>query len=593
VLPISLPAQYYLTGEVRDRHGDKLQNVAITVLSTRQIYHSGLMGEFGIISRIMDDTLTFAVEGYQSYTTAVHTTGFLQVTLKTIPVGTVAGKDRPVSLFRGIPARDSVGGAGSPAGMMPGAGSLFTAAGPSNAPTADSSTASPVSYNGRMENPFLPQSTIVSFNGATRLASYNTIRRFLDMGTIVPPDAVKIEEMMNYFNFSYAEPDKGDAFHCSSDLVTCPWNRAHQLLFLTVSARKADLEKKPPTNLVLLIDATGSMDMPDKLPLVKSGMRTLVDNLRDIDTVSLVVYGSNVRVMLAGVPGSQKGRIMTAIERLRPDGPSPGGEGMEMAYAVAQRQFIPGGNNKVVLITDGDVGAGSGPDGERELEDLVSQQSQAGIHLTCGGIGMGDFKDSRLPLLAELGQGHFAYLDNEEEVRQLLAGELDSSVTCVADKMSITVDFDSALVKEYRLIGFDNKRGIPQDTLSGLEGSRICSGHSLLALFELVPKVDSTGADTLAGVKISYCLPGQHLQRVISYHCPNQLIPFDRSALNLRRAACIALFGMKLQQSGYAGQIEWADIEKMARKTFTGTSYLDYDYIALVDKARKIYERRR
>jgi Ca-activated chloride channel family protein len=264
-----------------------------------------------------------------------------------------------------------------------------------------------------------------------------------------------------------------------------------------------------------------------------------------------------------------------------------------MAYAVAQQQFIPGGNNKIVLITDGDISEGSGQEGDKELEALVAQQDRAGIHLTCGGIGMGNFNESRLPLLASLGQGNFAYLNNEEEVRQLLTGELDSGLTCVAEKMSITVDFDSTLVKEYRLIGFDNKREISQDTLSGLEGSRICSGHSLLALFELAPKVDSIRADTLAGVKISYCLPDQHVQQVIGYVCPNRLIPFDRSELSIRRAACIALFGMKLQQSGYAGLVEWAEIQKMARKLFTGTSYLDDDYIALIDKARKIYERRR
>jgi Ca-activated chloride channel family protein len=413
------------------------------------------------------------------------------------------------------------------------------------------------------------------------------------MGSIVPPDAVKIEELLNYFNLSYEEPDQGDVFHCSSQLVTCPWNRDHQLLFLSVCARKTDLENKPPANLVLLIDASGSMDLPDKLPLVKTGIRTLIDNLRDIDALSIVEYGSEVKVLLAGVPGSQKGRIMAAIERLKPDGPSPALEGIQVAYSVAQRQFIPGGNNRIVLITDGDISEVSGRQGEKNLEDFIAEQSEAGIHLTCGGIGMRNFNDSRLPVLAEMGKGNFAYLDNEEEVRQLLAGELDSSLNCVADKMSVTVDFDSTLVKEYRLIGFDNKRGIPQDTLSGLEGSRICSGHSLLALFELTPKVDSIRDDTLAGVNISYCLPGQHVQRVISYPCPNQLISFDRSELSIRRAACIALFGMKLQQSGYAGQIEWAEIEKMARKTFTGTSYLDEDYIALIDKARKIYERRR
>lgn len=565
MLPFSLPAQYYLTGEVRDWHGDKLQNVSITVLSTGFTYHSGLMGEFGIISKTMDDTLTFAFDGYETFTAVAHSTGFIQVTLKSVPFSTAVGQDRQASLFRGTRLRDGTGGV----------------------------KATTVAYSSRIENPFIPQSATVSFIGAPHLASYHTIRRFLDMGSIVPPDAVKIEEMLNYFNFSYEKPDKGDAFHCSSKLVTCPWNREHQLLFLTVCARRADFDNKPPANLVLLIDATGSMDLPDKLPLVKTGIRTLVDNLRDIDTLSVVEYGVEPKVLFSGMPGSQKGRMMAAIERLSPDGSSPGGEGLKMAYSVAQQQFIPGGNNKIILITDGDISEGSGQDGDKELEALVAQQGRAGIHLTCGGIGMGNFNESRLPLLASLGQGHFAYLNNEEEVWQLLAGELDSSLTCVADKMSITVDFDSTLVKEYRLIGFDNKRGISQDTLSGLEGSRICSGHSLLALFELAPKVNSIRADTLAGVKISYCLPGQHVQQVIGYACPNRLIPFDRSELSIRRAACIALFGMKLQQSGYAGSIEWAEIEKMARKTFTGTSYLDDDYIALIDKARKIYERRR
>jgi Ca-activated chloride channel homolog len=443
VLPIALPAQYYLTGEVVDCHGDKLQNVGITVLSTGLTFHSGLHGEFGIVSRITDDTLTFAVDGYETFTIAAHSTEVVQVTLKTIPFSMAVGQDRRASLFRGTYQRDGAGGV----------------------------RATTVAYGSRMENPFVPQSATVSFIGAPHLASYHTIRRFLDMGSIVPPDAVKIEEMLNYFNSSYEEPDKGDAFFCSSQLVTCPWNRDHQLLFLSVCASKADIDNKPPTNLVLLIDASGSMDLPDKLPLVKTGIRTLVDNLRDIDNLSVVEYGGDVKVLLAGVPGSQKGRIMAAIERLKPDGSSPALEGIQMAYSVAQREFIPGGNNRIVLITDGDISEVSGKEGEKNLEDFIAEQSQAGIHLTCGGIGMESFSDSRLPVLAAMGKGNFAYLDNEEEVRQLLAGELDSSLNCVADRMSVTVDFDSTLVKEYRLIGFDNKRGIPQDTLSGLEGS--------------------------------------------------------------------------------------------------------------------------
>ena len=260
----------------------------------------------------------------------------------------------------------------------------------------------------------LRDSASVSFAGGIRRESYSTIRRFLDMGFTVPPDAVKIEEMLNYFNFSYEEPETGKTLHCSSDLLSCPWNAAHKLLFLTICARKVDIGRKPPANLVFLIDASGSMDMPNKMPLIKSGFRLLIDNLRDIDTVSLVEYGSEVRVLLAGMPGSEKARIARAVEQLRPDGPSPGGEGLKLAYRVARQQFIPGGNNRVVLITDGDINTES--PNEKELEDFIGQQSGEGIHLTCGGIGMGSFMDSRLPVLAEKGQGNFAYLDDEPEV---------------------------------------------------------------------------------------------------------------------------------------------------------------------------------
>jgi Ca-activated chloride channel family protein len=540
---LSLRAQYYLTGEVLDTHGDKLQNVSIAAHSTGTIYHSDIAGEFRILSRTMDDTLTFTVDGYDSYTTAVHTTGYLQVTLKMNSFSVEGGGRRRI--FLGDSAMKTV-----------------------------------------------------AFTGATPRVSYGIIRRFLDMGSVVPPEAVKIEEMLNYFNFSYEEPGAKDIFHCSSDLLSCPWNGAHRLLLVQVCARKADIRRKPPANLVLLVDASGSMDMPNKLPLIKSGIRLLVDNLRDIDTISLVEFGSRVRVLFAGMPGSEKGRIMKAIEELRPDGPSPGVQGLKLAYDVAKQQLIPRGSNRVILLTDGDIGmeppaAGTGTSEEQELEELIGQQSQAGIHLTCGGLGMKSVKDSRLPLLAEIGRGNFAYLDDEDMVEQLLAGELDPGLACVANKVSVAVDFNPALVKEYRLLGFDNKRGAAEDSAAGLEGSRIGSGNSLLALFELVPKVDTTGADTLARLRVNYCMPGQTSRRVMSYDCMNDYLPFDRANIDLKRAVCIALFGMKLQQLDCTRQVDWMDIEKMAKKIFTGSNYLDDEYIALIDRAKRIYEGRK
>ena len=210
-------------------------------------------------------------------------------------------------------------------------------------------------FIGRVENPFVPQTATVSITGEVGRESYSTVRRFLDMGSTVPADAVKIEELLNYFNFSYEEPGAKDIFHCSSQIVACPWNPAHRLMAVRVSARKMDIRNRPPCNLVLLIDASGSMDMPNKLPLIKSGIRLLVDNLRDIDTISVVEFGRQVQVLFAGMPGSERMRILRAVEGLRADGPSPGLPGMKLAYAVARQQFIRGGNNRVILLTDGDL----------------------------------------------------------------------------------------------------------------------------------------------------------------------------------------------------------------------------------------------
>jgi Ca-activated chloride channel family protein len=280
---------------------------------------------------------------------------------------------------------------------------------------------------------------------------------------------------------------------------------------------------------------------------------------------------------------------MEAIEGLEPDGPTPGEEGMKLAYEVAHRQFIPGGNNRIILITDGDIS--EGPSGKRKIEDFIGQQSLDGISLYCIGVGMGDFKNSELPGLAIKGHGEFAHPANEEDAESLLISQLAKTSFCVADSVFITTGFNPALVKEYRLIGFDNKRSLLEDTaLSRLEGSKIGSGHSLLALFELVPAENFASTDTIAEVKINYSLPGQDTGKMTSYSCLNNPIPFEKAENNLKKTACIALFGMKLQESGYVSQISWIDIEKMTRKIFSGNSCVDKEYVELVVKAKKVYK---
>jgi Ca-activated chloride channel family protein len=565
---LSSPAQFYLTGEVLDIHGDKLQNVSITARSSGLVYSTSMAGEFQISSRVQDDTLTFSLDGYEPYTTAVHSTGYLLVTLRMNSFGADEDEPRLVSRVRTV-RRDS---------------------GEWRAYMVSAKAAETSGFIGRVENPFVPQGATVSFTGEVGRESYSTIRRFLDMGSAVPADAVKIEELLNYFNFSYEEPGAKDIFNCSSQVLACPWNPAHRLMAVRVSARKMNIGDRPPSNLVLLIDASGSMDMPNKLPLIKSGIRLLVDNLRDIDTISVVEFGRQVQVLFSGMPGSERMRILRVVEGLRADGPSPGFPGIKLAYAVAQQQFIRGGNNRVILLTDGDLRVET-PAVVQDLTDLIEQERRAGIQLTCGGLGMKSVKDSKLPSLAEIGQGNFAYLDDERTVEQLLAGELDPRLASVADNVSVSAEFSPALVNAYRLIGYDNKRHLLEDTTAGLAGARVGSGSSILALFEVAPKTDTTGADTLARIRVNYCLPGQAAMRTMMFGCLNDVTPFDRVEMDWRRAICLALFGMKLQRSEYAAGIGWPDIEKMAKRLFNGSNYLDDEYMSLIDRAKRIYEK--
>jgi Ca-activated chloride channel family protein len=317
-------------------------------------------------------------------------------------------------------------------------------------------------------------------------------------------------------------------------------------------------------------------------------MRLLVRNLRDIDTVSFVQYGANVSE-LAGIPGSKKGDIIRAIEELHADGESPGDAALQLAYHIAHRQYIRNGVNRVILITDGDVCADKAA--ADNLQQLVEEESEGGVGLSCIGVGMKDSENVELPALAKGGKGNFECIEDVQGGEKVFLKELNENLLSVADSVSISAGFDSTLVGSYRLIGYDNKRDLLADTLLQLEGSTISSAHAMTALFEVVPRKDSIGIEKIAKVKIDYCLPGKKAVRTITYDCPNSPVPFDRVDLQLRKTACIALFGMKLKKSDYSGSTSWADLEKLTRKTFAGNNYIDKEYINLVVKAKTIYER--
>jgi Ca-activated chloride channel family protein len=555
-----------LRGEIKDENDSYLPNVRILLHSSGYLYHSGSSGEFGIPVSQPGDSLTLSADGYQTSTIRVDATEYQHLTLKLLYHPPPAPKKRLLSLTKDLKGGDWKGW------------------------TVGSET-----YSSLVENAFVPASRFPETGFAINIdkASYSNVRRFLNMGSTIPPDAVRIEELLNYFNFGYSEPPRDSCFSIRSSLSECPWNADDQLLFVKVCARKLDPARIPPANLVFLIDVSGSMDLPNKLPLLKSAFSLLVNNLRDIDTVSIVVYGSTVGVWLPPTSGADKKKIQKSIEDLSPGGPTPGEAGIRAAYRVAKSQFITGGNNRVILATDGDFNVGE--TSEDELEKLVTMHKQWGIYLTCLGVGMGNYKDSKLEALAKKGNGNFAYLDDEREAEKVLVREFTQTVYAVADDAYLNIQFNPKLVKDYRLIGFDNKEKVLTDSLSQLQGGEVGSGHSLLALFEIVPtNSDSTDAvdrNMLAHVQLNYRLPRDPRPRVSCYICANQPVPFKELQPCYRFASSIALFGGLLKRSRFIRQADWKDAIEMAEKSSDPADGMQQEFIALIEKARRIYGR--
>jgi Ca-activated chloride channel family protein len=572
LLIFSSQAQYYLRGEIKDENNSLLPDVKILLHSSGYLYHSGSSGAFGIPIPQTSDTLTLSAEGYQTVIIRVDASQYQNIQLRsTFHPLPVTPKKRLLSLTKDWRNTDRKG---------------WTVGGET--------------YSSLVENGFIPATRFPETGFAVTIdkASYSNIRRFLNMGSTIPPDAVRIEELLNYFNFGYVDPPADSCFLLHSKLSECPWNSNNRLLFLQVCARKLDPALIPPANLVFLVDVSGSMDLPNKLPLLKSAFKLLVNNLRPIDTVSIVTYGSSVAVSLQPTSGQERKKIQEAIEDLAPGGATPGEAGIRAAYRVAKSQLIKGGNNRVILATDGDFNEGE--TSEEELEKLVSQYKDWGVYLTCLGVGMGNYKDSKLEVLAKKGNGNFAYLDDAREAEKVLVREFTQTVYAVADDAYLNIDFNPALVKDYRLIGFDNKVKVLSDSLSEIQGGEVGSGHSLLALFEVVPvDPDSAGAatemspDQLARVVLNYRLPNDPVARTSVYTCGNGLTPFQQLQPCYRFASSIALFGGLLKKSHFIRQADWKDAIEMAERSSDPSDGMQQEFIALIEKARKIYGKTR
>ncbi|MFL5740293.1 MAG: von Willebrand factor type A domain-containing protein [Flavisolibacter sp.] len=557
--------QFYITGQTRDDKGNPLANVRIILASSGYEYRSGTEGYFGFMANMESDSLFATLNGYEPVKKQISAKEPVLIILKRDEAQINRSRRRLSSLTKNLK------------------------------PFAQYSYwQNTETYSSTIENMFVDAqrypSTEVSLN--YNRASYSNIRRFLSMNDMVPPDAVRIDEMLNYFDWKYEAPDPDHVFKMRSQVTSCPWNKEHQLLFLNVYSKKLNLDSLPPSHLIFLIDISGSMDLPNRLPLLKSAFKVLTNNLRSKDTVSIVVYGGGTRVVLNAMPGNEKMKINNAIDSLQAGGSTPGGSGIKMAYRIARLHFIRGGNNRVILATDGDFNVGIKT--EDELEKLIVQEKDAGIYLTCLGVGMGNYKDSKIQILAQKGNGNFSYLDSYAEAEKVLFREFFQTLYTVADDVSLYIHFNTDYVQQYRLIGFDNKASAVRDTTALVDGGDIGSGNALMVAFEITPPVKphSVGQN-YATASVLYTPTKKTMQEQFDYCVSNNYIDLSQTSSEYNLAASVIMFGMKLKRSPYAKSLKWDFVLTSAKSATHNQTFTEKEFIHLIEEAKTVYNRRR
>ena len=466
-------------------------------------------------------------------------------------------------------------------------------------------------YDRIYANPFrsVGQHPVSTFSIDVDNASYSNVRRFLTQyHQLPPPDAVRIEEMINYFDYDYPQPTDAHPFALYTEVAPCPWNADHQLLHVGLQGKSLDYEHTPPSNLVFLIDVSGSMEDANKLPLVKKSFRMLVNALEAHDRaardrVAIVVYAGAAGLVLPSTSVSEKPTIEAALARLSAGGATAGGEGIELAYQIAREQFIPEGNNRVILATDGDFNIGSSSTGD--LVRLIEEQRRGGVYLTLCGFGMGNYKDGRLEQISNAGNGNYFYIDNVAEAEKVFVRELRANLFTLAKDVKLQLEFNPTQVKEYRLIGYENRVLAREDFDDDQkDAGELGAGHTVTALYELIPaEPDKTlladaalqyqqstltlraNSNELLTLKLRYKPIGQETSVLMQQPVNQNERVNDVPSPAFRLAAAVATFGMKLRGSPYAEQLNWEAVGTLARTSISGSNPDQQEFSRLVEAA--------
>ncbi len=592
-----------IEGAVRDINGALIAGVAVSVDGTRISTVSDPLGHYALTSVPVGMVTVRATQtGWKTAVIANVVVRAGQAT--TVDIRLVPG--RLDEKEKDIAARDEVA---SKQAVPPGVRALgMSATSTFNMPGVAYARQQPFNtedYHNFRDNGFQRPATspLSTFAIDVDAASYSNVRRFLTQGQRPPADAVRVEELINYFPYNYPDPRGSDPFSVTTAQMPAPWANDHRLVLIGLQGRRIDARELPPSNLVFLLDVSGSMASPDKLPLVQRAFRLLVEQLRPEDRVAIVVYAGAAGLVLPSTPGSDKRTILAALDELQAGGSTAGGEGIKLAYQVAQQNHLANGNNRVILATDGDFNVGVSSEGE--LVRLIESRKQQGTYLTVLGFGTGNLKDSRMEALADKGNGHYAYVDDIMEARKVFVQEMGATLVTIAKDAKVQVEFNPAQVAEYRLIGYENRLMAAEDFNDDTkDGGELGAGHAVTAIYEVVlvgkggtgtsvdplkyqaPKNTGASTDELFTVKLRYQQPtGVGASRLIS-----ETVRRDDNASgneNLRFAAAVAEYGMLLRNSEYKAQSSWENVIAMARQNI-GTDPGGYraEFVRLAEVAR-------
>lgn len=585
---IAQTSNYILKGQVTDPQANPLANTLI--VNTAQKSDKAITdkdGLFTLTSTKVIKEIEVIREGYQKETLKVGPQTFINVTLKpaltekTIAIADSAPVEEDLEMNISYDMKTAEA---EPAVM--GNAYQWSARGTAGRAKREVQQWNTESYAAIDEHGFksTKHDPLNTFSIDVDRASYSNVRRFINQGQLPPIDAVRVEEMINYFDYEYEAPTGKDPVNIFTEVSQAPWNPQHQLLHIGIKAREMDTEDLPPSNLVFLIDVSGSMNSPNKLGLLKSSMKMLVNQLRDEDRVAMVVYAGAAGLVLESTPGNQKNTILEAIDQLNAGGSTAGGAGIKLAYKVAVDNFQSEGNNRVILATDGDFNVGASSDAE--MQRLIEEKREHGVFLTVLGFGMGNYKDSKMETLADKGNGNYAYIDNITEAKKTLVNEFGGTLFTVAKDVKIQVEFNPANVSQYRLIGYENRKLNNEDFNDDKkDAGEMGMGHVVTALYEIVPAGVSSPESSIdplkyqvqrepapigvlnnemATVKLRYKEPEGETSKLMSEVVAKDSRSVFQASTNLRWSASVASFAMLLRNSEHKGKTTYASTIQLA-----------------------------